>query len=209
MDFLKLNLLSFGGPMVWPLLLLAFLSLTFTVERSIFLHKGKIRAGEFVSGIKNLLRKKRLAEALTVCEETKAPVANVAKAALLNFHEGEANILSALQSAALLELPNLEKRISTLAAIARIAPLFGLIGTALSIYSSFSLMGTEGPYAHASLFSSLMAEALVSTIIGLILSAATWLAHHFLTTRIKSLSYDMEWTGQDIFQFIRNDLPKA
>ena len=69
------NILAKGGPVVWLLAVLGLAVVVIFVERLLYLHRGQIRSGEFVSGIKNLLAKGRLMEALTLCEETPGPVA--------------------------------------------------------------------------------------------------------------------------------------
>lgn len=64
------SLFAKGGPMMWVLIALALLGLTLFFERALFLHRGQIPTKAFVDGIKNILAKRRLVEALTVCEET-------------------------------------------------------------------------------------------------------------------------------------------
>lgn len=193
---------------MWPLLLLGLIGLTLAIERTIFLHKGKIRASEFLTGIKNLVRKRRLIEALTVCEETTAPVSNVIKAALINYNQSEEKITAAVQSTALVQIPNLERRINTLAMIAKVAPLIGLLGTVLAIYFSFSALGEQGPYANPAVFSKYLAQSLISTATSLFIAIIAWLFYHFLSGRVRAIVYDMEWVGHDILQFLLRDLPE-
>ena len=69
---------------MWVLLVIGFICLVLVIERTLFLHRGQIKSTEFISGIKNILAKRRIVEALTVCEETPGPVAAVVRAALLH-----------------------------------------------------------------------------------------------------------------------------
>jgi biopolymer transport protein ExbB len=62
------SLFARGGPMFWVLAVLALVGVVLFIERVLFLHRGQIRAKSFVDGIKNILAKRRLVEALTVCE---------------------------------------------------------------------------------------------------------------------------------------------
>ncbi|HNX05184.1 MAG TPA: MotA/TolQ/ExbB proton channel family protein, partial [Opitutales bacterium] len=128
-----LSLLRQGGVMMWPILILALVTVLIFIERVLYLHKGQIRTDTFLAGIKNLLEKGRLVEALTVCEETPGPVAAVIKAALLARDKGREQIVSAIQGAAIVQIPALERRVSSMLAIARVAPLFGLLGTILGM----------------------------------------------------------------------------
>src|SRR6185295_1800437 len=117
-DFL---LFTKGGPMMWVLAVLAVLGLVLFIERTLFLHRSQIRAKAFVDGIKNILAKRRLVEALTVCEETPGPVAAVVKAALLHADESADTMRFHVQEAAVVELPALERRLGSIAAIAQVA----------------------------------------------------------------------------------------
>lgn len=208
MNETSISLFKQGGPLMWPLLILGIIGLTLAIERIIFLHKGKIRAIEFLSGIKNLLRKRRLIEALTVCDDTPAPVAMIIKAALINYNQPEEKMIAAVQSAALLQIPYLERRVNTLAMIAKIAPLIGLLGTIIALYYSFTLLSADGPYANTAIYSKYIAQALICTGTGLFIAILAWLFYHFLSGRIRALIQDMEWAGHDILQFLLRDLPE-
>ena len=70
MEFLNNTFLQQGGIVMYPLFLVSVFGFVFFIERAIFLHKGQIGMEVFLSGIKNLVRKKRLVEALTLCEDT-------------------------------------------------------------------------------------------------------------------------------------------
>jgi len=207
MNIFDFSLLARGGPMMWPLFALSLLGLVFTLERALFLHKGQIGTAKFIEGIKNLARKRRILEALTVCEETPGPVAAVVKAALRHYREDETHLRGAIQAMALVEIPTLERRLGTLAAIAKIAPLLGLLGTVLSLLQGFELMQARGPYADAVDFSGIISSALVTTAAGLAVAIMAYLAHHFLHGRVRALVHDMEWVGNDMLQFLLVDLP--
>src|SRR5690606_36926034 len=99
------NILTSGGPMMIVVLLMAVIGVVLFIERTLFFHRGQIRSTAFVDGIKNILAKRRLVEALTVCEETPGPVAAVVKAALLHARDDEVRLRYAVQEAALIEIP--------------------------------------------------------------------------------------------------------
>ena len=200
MDYLQDNFISQGGPVMYPLLFISLLGFLLFVERSLFLHKGQIGTQDFLSGIKNLVRKKRLVEALTLCEDTPGPMARIMKSALLNYGESRETIRSAIQSAAIVEIPTLERRIGTIAALARVAPLLGFLGTLIAafqaLYSFESFNGDSG------VLSRLLAEALITSASGLAISVMAMLAYHFLSGRVRALVHDFEWVGHDIHEFL-------
>ena len=95
MDYFQDNFISQGGPVMYPLLFISLLVFVLFIERSLFLHKGQIGTQDFLGGIKNLVRKKRLVEALTLCEDTPGPMARIMKSALLNYGKSRETIRSA------------------------------------------------------------------------------------------------------------------
>lgn len=191
-----------GGPVMWLLVVLGLAALVVFVERALFLHRGQIRSTEFLNGIKNLLQKDRLMEALTLCEETPGPVAKLVKTGLRHATDDEAALRFAVQDAALTELPVLERRISALAAIAQIAPLFGLLGTLLGMIKTFWLFNQGGDYATPSVLAGGMWEALLTAAAGLAVAIPAHLGRHFLAGRVRALVQDMEWSANELMRYL-------
>ena len=200
MDYFQDNFISQGGPVMYPLLFISLLGFILFIERSLFLHKGQIGTQDFLSGIKNLVRKKRLVEALTLCEDTPGPMARIMKSALLNYGKSRETIRSAIQSAAIVEIPTLERRIGTIAALARVAPLLGFLGTLIAALQALYLL--ESFNGDSGVLSRLLAEALITSASGLAISVMAMLAYHFLSGRVRALVHDFEWVGHDIHEFL-------
>jgi biopolymer transport protein ExbB len=185
---------------MYPLLFISLLGFVLFIERSLFLHKGQIGTQDFLSGIKNLVRKKRLVEALTLCEDTPGPMARIMKSALLNYGKSRETIRSAIQSAAIVEIPTLERRIGTIAALARVAPLLGFLGTLIAALQALYLL--ESFNGDSGVLGRLLAEALITSASGLAISVMAMLAYHFLSGRVRALVHDFEWVGHDIHEFL-------
>jgi biopolymer transport protein ExbB len=194
------TLLARGGPMMWLLLALGLLGVMLFLERFLYLHRGQIRAKAFVDGIKSALAKRRLVEALTLCEETPGPVAAVVKAALLHADEPADAMRFHVQEAAIVELPALERRLGSLAAVAQVAPLVGLLGTVLGMITTFHAF--QAGYAMASALAEGMWQALLATAGALMLAIPMHLAHHFLTGRVRAIVRDIEWSANEIMKYL-------
>ncbi len=196
------KLFAQGGPMMGVLAVLALLAVMLFIERTLYLHRGHIRAKAFVDGIKNILAKRRVVEALTVCEETPGPVAVVVKAALLHADDSAHAMRFHVQEAAVVELPALERRLGSLAAIAQVAPLVGLLGTMLGMITTFAAFSQGGDYARPSALSAGMWQALLVTGGSLMLAIPTHLAYHFLNGRVRAIVRDVEWSGNEIMKYL-------
>jgi biopolymer transport protein ExbB len=203
MSVFNFTIFAKGGPMMWVLLALGLLTVLLALERVLFLHRGQIRATTFLEGIKNILAKRRLVEALTVCEETPGPVAAVVKAALLHAEADVAAMRFHVQEAAIVELPALERRLGSIATIAQVAPMVGLLGTVLGMATTF--LAFEKDYMSASALATGMWQALLCTAGGLMLALPAHVAHHFLSGRVRSIVRDVEWAGNEIMRYLQND----
>ncbi|MFI5357273.1 MAG: MotA/TolQ/ExbB proton channel family protein [Opitutales bacterium] len=203
MSVFDFSLFAKGGPMMWVLLVMGFTALLLSVERALFLHRGQIKSTEFLNGIKNILAKRRIVEALTVCEETPGPVAAVVKAALLHADDDETKMRFHVQAAAVIELPALERRLGSIAAIAQVAPMVGLLGTILGMVTTF--LAFEKTYMPAAALSQGMWQALLSAAGGLMLAIPAHLVHHFLTGRVRAIVRDIEWAGNEIMKYLLTD----
>src|SRR5271170_5708670 len=168
MTAIESSVLARGGPMMWVLFAFGLVLVVLFIERALYLHRGQIRSTAFVSGIKNILAKRRLVEALTVCEETPGPVAAVVKAALLHADDDAEAMRFHVQEAAVVELPALERRIGAIGAIAQVSPLLGLLGTVLAMMATFSAFQRD--YATATALARGAWEALLCTAAGIMLA---------------------------------------
>lgn len=188
--------------MMLVVLLMFGVGVVLFVERTLYLHRGQIRSKPFLEGIKNTLEKRRIVEALTLCEETPGPVAAVVKAALLHAHENAEKLRYAVQEAAVVEVPSLERRLGSIAAIAQIAPLVGLLGTILGLITTFNAFMQGGQYATAHALAAGLWQALLVTAGSLMVGIPAHLAYHFLSGRVRAIVRDVEWAGNEIMRYL-------
>src|SRR4029434_11088248 len=135
--------LSQGGPVIWLILLASAMALVVFVERVLHYHRAQINSMEFLNGVRNVLRRENLVEAISICDATPGPVARLVKVAILNREKGREGVREALEEAGLVEVPPLEDKLYLLATIAQIAPLMGLLGTVLGFIQVFSVLQTK------------------------------------------------------------------
>src|SRR5438477_11683781 len=102
MLFLKL-----GGPMIWLILGASATALVVFVERLLHYHRAQINSTEFLHGVRNVLKRDNVVEALSICDATPGPVARLVKTAILNRDRGREGVRDALEEAGLLEVPRL------------------------------------------------------------------------------------------------------
>src|SRR5436309_15712883 len=137
------TLLEHGGLMTWLLLIMSAVVIVVFVERLLHYHQAQINSMEFLNGVRNVLKRDNLVEALSICDATPGPVARLVKTAILNRERGREGVRESLEEAGLIEVPPLEDKLNLLATIAQIAPLMGLLGTVMGFMSMFTALQTK------------------------------------------------------------------
>src|SRR6266581_1205964 len=130
-------LLAYGGLMLWLILLISAVAVAVFIERFLHFHRAQINSTEFLNGVRTVLKRDNVVEALSICDATPGPVARLVKTAILNRDYGRERVRESLEEAGLAEVPRLEEKLSLLATIAQLAPLLGLLGTVLGFIDIF------------------------------------------------------------------------
>ena len=85
-----------GGPLVWLLMLVGAVSFVVFLERVLIYHREQINCTEFLSGVRNVLKRDNIVEAISICDATPGPVARMVKVAILNRDTGRTRIQAVL-----------------------------------------------------------------------------------------------------------------
>jgi biopolymer transport protein ExbB len=202
------SFLSNGGPMVWVILAASAVAITVFIERLLFYHRAQINSTEFLNGVRNVLKRDNVVEALAICDATPGPVARLVKVAILNRERRREGVREALEDAGFLEVPRLEEKLNLLATIAQIAPLMGLLGTVLGFIQIFNKIQDAGLQAHVGQVSAGVWQALICTAAGLSLAIPTYAAYNYLVGRVNAIVLDMEQASTEILNIV-TDAPAS
>ncbi len=193
-----------GGGILWVIAFCGVTAFVVFVERAYNLHRARIKAEDFLNGIRNILRRHTIAEALTICDETPGPVAHIVRRAILHRGEPRETIREAVADASRSEISRMERRLVVLATVAHIAPLLGLLGTVLGMVESLLAIYKTGSgvlVQTGDMFSGLM-RALVCTAAGLTVAIPCYVAFNVLVVKIDRLVLDMEKAGAEMVAFL-------
>jgi biopolymer transport protein ExbB len=196
------ELLKHGGVMMWLLLVTGAVGVTVFIERLLHYHREQITSIEFINGVRNVLRRDNVVEALSICEATPGPVARLVKTAILSRDRGRDGVREALEESGLLEVPRLEERLNLLATIAQIAPIMGLLGTVLGFISVFQALQQHGVSAPPGELAGGVWQSLVCTGAGLAISIPAYAGYNYLVNRVNSIVLDMEKASAEILNLL-------
>src|SRR5256886_11341534 len=88
-------LLANGGLMLWLILLISAVAVAVFIERFLHFHRAQINSTEFLNGVRTVLKRDNVVEALSICDATPGPVARLVKTAILNRDHGRHRVLEA------------------------------------------------------------------------------------------------------------------
>src|SRR6516162_8550974 len=196
------DLLTHGGTVLYLILLVSAVAVVVFIERFLHCHRAQINSTEFLNGVRTVLKRENVVEALSICDATPGPVARLVKTAILNRDNGRERVREALEEAGLAEVPRLEEKLNLLATIAQLAPLLGLLGTVLGFIQAFKFMQAEGLHAHVGQLSTGVWQALVCAAAGLAVAIPTHAGYNYLVSRVNSIVLDMERAATDIVNIV-------
>ena len=195
------TLLANGGPVIWLILIAAAAAVVF-VERALFCHRSQINSAEFLNGVRTVVKRGNVVEAISICDATPGPVARLVKAAILSREHGRERVREAVEEAGLTEVPRLEEKLNLLATIAQIAPLLGLFGTVVGFIDIFGQVEQAGLYANVQLLSHGVWKALICAAAGIGVAIPAHAGYNYLVSRVNKIVLDMERAAAEIVNII-------
>jgi len=196
------TILTNGGPVIWLIMLAAAIALVTFIERVLYCHRSQINAAAFLNGVRTVLKRDNVVEAISICDATPGPIAHLVKTAILNRDRGRDRVREAVEEAGLTEVPRLEEKLNLLATIAQIAPLLGLLGTIIGFMDIFSQMQEAGLYAHFEQLSHGIWRALICAAAGIAVAIFVHAGYNYLVSRINKIVLDMERAAAEIVNIV-------
>jgi biopolymer transport protein ExbB len=196
------TLLANGGPVMWLILIAAATAAVVFVERALYCHRSQINSAEFLNGVRTVIKRGNVVEAIAICDATAGPVARLVKAAILARDHGRDRVREAVEEAGLTEVPRLEEKLNLLATIAQIAPLLGLFGTVLGFIDVFSQLEQAGLYAHLQMLSHGIWKSLVCAAGGMAVAIPAHAGYNYLVSRVNKIVLDMERAAAEIVNIV-------
>ena len=196
------TLLANGGPVIWLILIAAAIAIAVFIERALHCHRAQINSAEFLNGVRNVLKRDNVVEAVSICDATPGPVARLVKTAILNRDKGRERVREAVVEAGDLEVPLLEEKLNLLATIAQIAPLLGLLGTIVGFMDVFKAIETKGLYSNVEFLSSGIWHALICAAAGIAVAIFSHAGYNYLFSRVNKIVLDMERASGEIVNIV-------
>jgi len=174
-----------GGPVMYPLALLSVIAVAVTVEKLVMLRTARIIQGEILSCIESIRTPADIPLAIKICERFDTPFANIVRTGLMEAGKPLAFVRQEMEDVGRREVKRLERYMVLLETAAAAGPLLGLLGTVTGMVKVFSVISVAG-VGQTGVLSGGIAEALVTTVFGLIIGVPALIAYNLLGARIDS-----------------------
>jgi biopolymer transport protein ExbB len=197
-----MSLLRDGGLVLWVIMLLSLGAGAIIIERLLFFRRIRVDEEPLIARLKATLEKGHYDEAMSICDGNPSPLTNLMKVGIDNRHKSPADIRDLVVSAANMEIPHLERSLSTLGTIAHISPLLGLLGTVTGNIEAFGVLGEFGAVGDPGLLAAGIAEALITTAAGLIVSIPAIVFYNHLVSKVNHIIIRLENRVNELVLFL-------
>lgn len=175
------NVIERGGPVMWPLGALSLVALTLIFERAWFYVRTNTGARRRrMSKIAQHLRAGQTAEAAAMIRADDSVYGDLVRQ-LTSERATDAVATDAVER----QRPRLERFMPTLGTIITAAPMLGILGTVLGIIGAFDLLGAEQSALKLEAVSGKIAEALITTVAGLIVALVVLFPYNSFRAQIE------------------------
>ena len=201
-----LGLFGLGGVMMLPLGICSVLTLTVIFDRLWFLRSGRLLPGKALRVVREQAEENP-GQPSKLAPENTHPVGRILRHGLALLPTTSGHLQEALRDQAHRERHTLERGLTTLEVIAGIAPLLGLLGTALGMIEVFQNLALAGPGRNEAL-SRGISEALLTTVLGLGIGIPALVAHSLFARKIEALSLRIEEEVQFVYDCLQRNRAK-
>jgi biopolymer transport protein ExbB len=194
--------LAKGGVLMIPLALLFVVAVFFFIERMIYLHKaGKIEEN-FMSIIRDNIVSGNVSSARSLAKNTSNPVAKMIDKGIQRIGKPIDTIEKSMDNVGMLEMYKMERNVSILSIISRMAPLFGFLGTVIGMLSLFKGIATSTSFTTNSIADGIYIK-MITTATGLIIGILAYLGYSILNNQITKIENKMEAASAEFIDILQ------
>ena len=202
MSYSLIEMASKGGWLMLVLLALSIVAL-YTFGKKWWMIRQANKLGKnFMEDIRDYIHEGKIKSAITLCEKYDSPIARLVEKGISRIGRPLADIQTAVENTANVEVARLEKGLSFLATTSGGAPMIGFLGTVIGMIQAFFNMSQAGNNIDITLLSSGIYTAMVTTVGGLIVGILAYFGYNYLSSSINSLVFKMESATIDFMDIL-------
>jgi biopolymer transport protein ExbB len=196
------GVLAKGGVLMIPLLALLAVSIFFFIERLIAIRKASKIEENFMSIIRDNIVTGNVTAARNLAKNTNNPVAKIIDKGIQRIGKPIEAIEKSMDNVGVLEMYKMERNISILSIISRIAPLFGFLGTIIGMLALFKGIASTSEYTPNTIADGIYIKMITSAT-GLIIGILSYLGYSFLQVQIKKVENKMDAASAEFVDILQ------
>ena len=196
------GVLAKGGLLMIPLLSLLVVAIFFFIERFITIRKAAKIEDNFMSIVRDNIISGNVTAARNLAKNTSNPVARVIDKGIQRIGKPIDAIEKSMDNVGVLEMYKLEKNLSIISIIARIAPLFGFLGTIIGMLALFKGIAATSEYTPNSIADGIYIKMITSAT-GLIIGILAYLGHSFLQAQIARIENKIDAASAEFIDILQ------
>jgi biopolymer transport protein ExbB len=196
------GVLAKGGLLMIPLLALLAVAIFFFIERLIAIRKASKIEENFMSIIRDNIVTGNVTAARNLAKNTNNPVAKIIDKGIQRIGKPIEAIEKSMDNVGVLEMYKMERNISILSIISRIAPLFGFLGTIIGMLALFKGIASTSEYTPNTIADGIYIKMITSAT-GLIIGILSYLGYSFLQVQIKKVENKMDAASAEFVDILQ------
>ncbi len=191
-----------AGWVMVPLGLLSILTVYVFVERWLAIKKAAQVDDNFMNIIRDNIVSGNVTAARNFARNTMNPVGRMIDKGLQRIGKPIDSIEKSMENVAQLEMYKLERNVSILSVISKVAPIFGFVGTLVGLMQLFFNINATGEYELSTIAGGIYTK-LVTSISGLMIGLIAYLFHNVLHTQVEKAVNKMEASAADFLDVLQ------
>ena len=196
------GMLSKGGPIMIPLGILFALAVYVFIERYLVIKKGNVSDENFMSIIRDQITGGNISAARSLAKNKDNPVSRMIDKGIQRIGKPIDAIEKSMENVGKLELYKMEKNIAILSVIARIAPLFGFVGTIVGLVILLKEFATISNPSISQIADAMYIK-LITSASGLIIGMLAYLGYSYLDTQVNRMANKMENASSEFIDILQ------
>lgn len=187
-------ILSSGGTgvtIVLILLVLSIVSVSIFIERTLTIGKGGTFDPAFLLSLKASLNQGNTEEAKRLCQSVNTPISRMLGKGITRLGAPPQVIEATIESVGKQEILLLERNIGYLSLIAKLAPMFGFVGTIMGVIKIFYEIAMTDNIS-IGVISGGLYQKMITSAAGLMVGILAFLFYYLLNMRIDKVAARME-----------------
>ncbi len=196
------DLLQKGGWIMIPLAIMLLYGVYVFAERLMAIRNASRIDSNFMNIIRDNIVSGNIAAARNFAKNTNNPVARVIDKGIQRIGKPIDGIEKSMDNIGQLEMYKLEKNLNGLSVVSKAAPIFGFVGTLVGLMKLFSNINSTNDFEVSTIAGGIYTK-LITSITGLVIGLAAYLAYNYLNTQIDKTANRMEAAASDFIDILQ------